>query len=48
MVRKALTDPEADEKEIECAPHLLNVILQHCKGRVDACIPTYVALLHDR
>ena len=48
LVQKALQDKEASESDIDCAPRLLDVILQCCKGQVDACIPSYIELCHQR
>ena len=48
LVQKALLDKDAAESDIDCAPRLLDVILQCCKGSVDACLPSYIQLCHQR
>ena len=45
---KALGDADADEGDVECAPHLLDVILQHCGRACGRLHTAYIALLHDR
>ena len=44
MAEKALTDSEASEGDVICAPRLLEVILQNCRGRVDQCVPHFISL----
>ena len=48
MVEKALMDPDAAEGDVSVAPRLLEVIMQRCRGRVDACIPLYLHLALQR
>jgi hypothetical protein len=42
-LEKALAS-DTDSEEVACAPKLMGVILQHCRGRVDACVGPYLAL----
>ncbi|PSC72993.1 importin beta-like SAD2 [Micractinium conductrix] len=39
-----LTGDGYPEDQVVCAPRLMGVILQHCRGRVDACVGPYLAL----
>ena len=48
MSQKALTDDEASEGDVLCAPKLLEVILQNCRGRVDQCVPLFINLALSR
>lgn len=48
MSQKALTDTDASEGDVICAPKLLEVILQNCKGRVDECVPHFISLALGR
>ena len=48
VVQKALLDKDASETDVDCAPRLLDVILQCCKGRVDTYLPSYIELCHQR
>ena len=48
MSQKALTDEEGSEGDVLCAPKLLEVILQNCRGRVDQCIPLFISLALSR
>ena len=48
LVQKALLDKDASDTDVDCAPRLLDVILQCCKGRVDTCLPSYIELCHQR
>jgi hypothetical protein len=36
------------ENDVTCAAKLMEVILQNCRGRVDACVPAYLALVLHR
>ena len=44
MAEKALTDENLEEEDVCCAAKLLEIILQNCRGRVDECVPGYLAL----
>ncbi|KAK9818968.1 hypothetical protein WJX74_009075 [Apatococcus lobatus] len=46
--KKALRDPEANENDVGCAPKLLEVILQACRGRVDEYVEPYLQLVLGR
>lgn len=46
--QKALSDPEASEGDVICAPKLLEVILQNCRGRVDQCVGHFINLALNR
>lgn len=48
MAEKALTDKEASEGDVICAPKLLGIILQNCRGRVDHCVAHFVTLVLNR
>lgn len=48
MAEKALTDSDASEGDVICAPKLLEIILQNCRGRVDACVPHFINLALSR
>lgn len=48
MIERAMTDEALTEDNTKNAPKLMEVIIQHCQGRVDACIPRYLALSLQR
>ena len=48
MSQKAMSDEDASEGDVLCAPKLLEVILQNCRGRVDECIPLFINLALTR
>jgi len=48
MAEKALTDDNLEEEDVCCAAKLLEIILQNCRGRIDACVPGYLALVLRR
>lgn len=48
MSQKALTDADTSEGDVICAPKLLEVILQNCRGRVDECVPHFISLALGR
>ena len=48
LVEKALVDADLAEADIGSAPRLMEIVMQSCRGRVDACIGTYIALALGR
>ena len=48
LVEKALTDADLAESDVGSAPRLLEIIMQNCRGGVDACIGSYIALALNR
>lgn len=38
MLEQVLSDADLPEDQAVCAPRLMGVVLQHCKGRVDHCV----------
>ena len=48
LVEKALTTMDLNDEDAENAPHLLDVVMQNCRGRVDACIGIYINLALTR
>ena len=38
MLEVVLTGDGYPEDQVTCAPHLMGVILQNCRGRVDHCV----------
>ena len=48
MSQKAMTDLDASEGDVICAPKLLEVILQNCRGRVDQLVPHFISLALGR
>ncbi len=48
MAEAALRNDDLAEAEVECAPKVLELVLQACRGRVDACVGHYIALALDR
>ncbi|KAK9839718.1 hypothetical protein WJX81_008385 [Elliptochloris bilobata] len=48
MAEKALRNEDLAEAEAECAPKVLELVLQACRGRVDHCVGHYIALALDR
>ena len=39
---------DLNDEDAGNAPHLLDVIMQNCRGRVDACIGNYIDLALTR
>ena len=48
LVEKALTTMDLNDEDAGNAPHLLDVVMQNCRGRVDACIGSYINLALTR
>ena len=48
MAEAALRNGDLAEAEVECAPKVLELVLQACRGRVDHCVGHYIALALDR
>lgn len=48
MAERFLMDDQVDEADLMCAPKLMEVVLQNCRGRVDACIAPYLQLSLQR
>ena len=48
MAEVALRNGDLAEAEVECAPKVLELVLQACRGRVDRCVGHYIALALDR
>ena len=48
MAEVALRNGDLAEAEVECAPKVLELVLQACRGRVDHCVGHYIALALDR
>ena len=48
LVEKALTTMDLNDEDAGNAPHLLDVIMQNCRGRVDACVGNYINLALTR
>ena len=48
MAEAALRNADLAEAEVECAPKVLELVLQACRGRVDPCVGHYIALALDR
>lgn len=48
MAEAALRNGDLAEAEVECAPKVLELVLQACRGRVDQCVGHYIALALDR
>lgn len=44
IAETALTNADLSEGDIGSAPRLLEIIMQNCRGRVDHCIGSYIAL----
>ena len=38
MLEQVLTNADLPEDQAACAPRLMGVVLQHCRGRVDAVV----------
>lgn len=38
MLERVLAGDGYPEEQVICAPRLMGVVLQHCKGRVDQCV----------
>lgn len=38
MLEKVLSGEGYPEDQVACAPRLMGVILQHCRGRVNDCV----------
>ena len=48
MAERFLMDDQVDEADLMCAPKLMEVVLQNCRGRVDACVAPYLQLSLQR
>jgi len=48
MSQKALSDSDASEGDVICAPKLLEIILQNCRGQVDQCVGPFISLALTR
>lgn len=48
MAEAALRNGDLAEADVECAPKVLELVLQACRGRVDHCVGHYIALALDR
>ncbi len=48
MVEKALTTMDLNDEDAGNAPHLLDVVMQNCRGHVDAYIGSYISLALTR
>ncbi|KAK2079907.1 hypothetical protein QBZ16_002302 [Prototheca wickerhamii] len=44
-IERALTGDGYPVDQVACAARLAGVVLQHCRGRVDACVAPYVTLV---
>ena len=44
MIEHVLADDDLDESDVQPAPKLMEIVLQNCRGRVDACVPPYLSL----
>lgn len=44
MLEKVLSGEGYPEDQVACAPRLMGVILQHCRGRVNDCVGPYLSL----
>lgn len=47
-LEKVLTGDGYPEDQVACAPRLMGVILQHCKGRVNDCLGEQCAMSGER
>ncbi|CAL5220954.1 g3058 [Coccomyxa viridis] len=48
MVEKALTTMDLNDEDAGNAPHLLDVVMQNCRGHVDSYIGSYISLALTR
>ncbi|KAL4855989.1 Importin beta-like SAD2 [Chlorella vulgaris] len=48
MLEQVLGGDGYPEEQVVCAPRLMGVILQHCRGRVDPCVGPYLSLVLRR
>ena len=48
MVEKALTTMDLNDEDAGNAPHLLDVVMQNCRGHVDTHIGSYISLALNR
>jgi len=48
MVEKALTRMDLNDEDAGNAPHLLDVVMQNCRGHVDSYIGSYINLALKR
>lgn len=48
MAEKSIQDPEASEGDVVCAPKLLEIMLQACRGRIDQYVPHFISLATKR
>ena len=44
MIEHVLADEDLDEGDVQPAPKLMEIVLQNCRGRVDACVGPYLTL----
>ena len=44
MIEHVLADEDLDETDVQPAPKLMEIVLQNCRGRVDAVVAPYLTL----
>ncbi len=44
MIEHVLADEDLDESDVQPAPKLMEIVLQNCRGRVDAVVAPYLTL----
>ena len=44
LVEHVLADEDLDDSDVQPAPKLMEIVLQNCRGRVDACVAPYLTL----
>ncbi len=48
MIEHVLADEDLDESDVQPAPKLMEIVLQNCRGRVDAVVAPYLTLVLRR
>ena len=48
MIEHVLADEDLDETDVQPAPKLMEIVLQNCRGHVDAVVAPYLTLVLRR